>query len=85
MKIILNLPKSAAALAAMFLADDYESEVIEATIKLCEENPTEIDISNIKEKLDLDDSDMQAFNMGLALIAISMRIDEVKNQKEDKK
>ena len=85
MKVILNLPKSAAALASMLLADDYEPEVIEASVKWCEENPTEIDLSNLKNNAGLGNSDIQAFNMGLAIMAIGLRLEEIKKQKEDKK
>ena len=45
MKIIINLPKSATALAAMMLADEKEQVAIDADIKECEETPTEIDMA----------------------------------------
>ncbi len=35
MKIIINLPKSATALASMMLSDEKEQEVIDAAIKQC--------------------------------------------------
>lgn len=85
MKIILNLPNSASAFAAMLMADDFKIEDIEAAIKMCEDSPTEIDLTVLKGNSGVDESDLQAFNMGIALVAIGMRIDEIKKNKEDKK
>lgn len=85
MKIILNLPKSASAFAAMFMADNFKTEDIEAAIKMCEDSPTEIDLTVLKGNSGIDESDLQAFNMGIAIVAIGMRIDENKKNKEDKK
>ena len=84
MKIILEIPKSAVALAAMVASDDYSEEVIEKATKACEENPVELDLTagGLSSALG-DKSDLQAFNMGLALIAIATKIDEQK--KEQKK
>lgn len=85
MKIIMNLPKSAAAFAAMAMADNFKTEDIEAAIKMCEDSPTEIDLTVLKGNSGIDESDLQAFNTGIAIIAIGMRIDEIKNKKEVKK
>ena len=74
MKVIINLPKSATALAAMMLADEKEQFIIETAIKHCEENPTEIDMVSLGKQLGSDNSELQAFNMGLALLAISKAI-----------
>lgn len=83
MKIINNLPKSATALASMMLADEKEQEAIDAAIKECEETPTEIDMADFAKKSGTDNSDLQAFNMGMALIAIAKVIE--KQEKEEKK
>lgn len=83
MKIIINLPKSATALAAMMLADEKEQEAIDAAIKECEKTPTEIDMADFAKKSGTDSSDLQAFNMGMALIAIARVIE--KQEKEAKK
>lgn len=82
MKIIINLPKSATALAAMMLADEKEQEAIDAAIKECEKTPTEIDMADFAKKSGTDSSDLQAFNMGMALIAIARVIE--KQEKEAK-
>lgn len=82
MKVIINLPKSATALAAMMLADEKEQEAIDAAIKECEETPTEIDMADFAKKSGTDSSDLQAFNMGMALIAIARVIE--KQEKEAK-
>lgn len=82
MKIIINLPKSATALAAMMLADEKEQEAIDAAIKECEETPTEVDMADFAKKSGTDSSDLQAFNMGMAIIAISRVIE--KQEKEAK-
>lgn len=82
MKVIINLPKSATALAAMMLADEKEQESIDAAIKECEETPTEIDMADFVKKSGTDSSDLQAFNMGMALIAIARVIE--KQEKEAK-
>ena len=76
MKIIINLPKSATALAAMMLADEKEQEAIDAAIKECEQTPTEIDMADFAKKSGTDSSDLQAFNMGMALIAIARVIEK---------
>lgn len=76
MKIIINLPKSATALASMMLSDEKEQEVIDAAIKQCEETPTEIDMAEFVKQSGVDNSDLQAFNMGMALIAIAKAIEE---------
>ena len=83
MKIIINLPKSATALAAMMLADEKEQKAIDAAIKECEETPTEVDMADFAKKSGADSSDLQAFNMGMALIAIARVIK--KQEKEAKK
>ena len=79
MKVIINLPKSATALAAMMLADEKEQKAIDAAIKQCEETPTEIDMADFTK---WSSSDVQAFNMGMALIAIARVIE--KQEKEAK-
>lgn len=76
MKVIINLPKSATALASMMLSDEKEQEVIDAAIKQCEEAPTEIDMASFTKQTGQDDSDIQAFNMALAIIAIAKAIEE---------
>lgn len=81
MKIIINLPKSATALAAMMLADEKEQEAIDAAMKQCEDNPTEIDMAALKTA-GIDNSEVQAFNMGLALIAISKALEAQNNNKK---
>lgn len=83
MKIIINLPKSATALAAMMLADEKEQKAIDAAIEECEKTPTEIDMADFVKKSGTDSSDLQAFNMGMALIAIARVIE--KQEKEEKK
>lgn len=83
MKIIINLPKSATALAAMMLADEKEQEAIDAAIEECDKTPTEIDMADFAKKSGTDSSDLQAFNMGMALIAIARVIE--KQEKEAKK
>lgn len=80
MKIIINLPKSATALAAMMLADEKEQEAIDAAIKECEKTPTEIDMADFAKKSGTDSSDLQAFNMGMALIAIARVIEKQKKE-----
>lgn len=84
MKIILEIPKSAVALAAMVASDDFSEEVIEKATKACEENPVELDLTagGFSSAL-FDKSDLQAFNMGLAIIAIVTKINE--QEKEQKK
>lgn len=76
MKVIINLPKLATALALMMLSDEKEQEVIDAAIKQCEENPTEIDMAAFAKQTGLDNSDLQVFNIGMALIAIAKVIEE---------
>lgn len=39
MKVIINLPNSATALASMMLSDSVKQEKIDAAIKKCEEAP----------------------------------------------
>ena len=83
MKVIINLPKSATALASMLLSDDMEQEKIDAAIQMCEETPVEIDMAEVAKKTGSDNSDLQAFNMGVAIIAIAKMIDV--QEKNDKK
>lgn len=82
MKVIINLPKSTTALAAMMLADEIEQEAIDAAIEECEKTPTEIDMADFAKKSGTDSSELQAFNMGMALIAIAGVIE--KQEKEAK-
>lgn len=82
MKVIINLPKSSTALAAMMLADEKEQEAIDAAIEECEKTPTEIDMADFAKKSGTDSSELQAFNMGMALIAIAGVIE--KQEKEAK-
>lgn len=83
MKVIINLPKSATTLVSIMLSDEKEQEVIDAAIKECEETPTEIDMSDYVKRSGIDNSDLQAFNIGVALIAIARVIE--KKEKEEKK
>ena len=83
MKIILNLPKSATALASMMLADSVEQEQIDAAIEKCEEAPVEIDMKEFAEKSGSDSSDIQALNLGLALIALA-KVSESNKQNYEK-
>lgn len=78
MKVILNLPKSATALASMLLADDVEQEKIDAAIQKCEEAPIEIDMAELSKKTGSDKSDLQVLQIGLALIALGSVIEENK-------
>lgn len=80
MKVILTLPKSATALASMLLSDSMEQEKIDAAIEKCEESPVEIDMAEVAKQTGSDNSDLQAFNMGVALIALSKAIEG--NEKE---
>ena len=82
MKIIINLPKSATALASMMLSDDVEQERIDAAVKKCEEQPTEIDMADLAKQTGSDNSDLQAFNMGLAIVAIGKALGEQKNEEQ---
>lgn len=76
MKVIINLSKSATALASMMLSDEKEQEVIDAAVKQCEENPTEVDIAAFAKQTGQDNSDLQAFSMALAVIAIAQTIEK---------
>ena len=84
MKVIINLPKSATAFASMMLSDEKEQEVIDAAVKQCEENPTEIDMAAFAKQTGQDNSDLQVFNMALALIAISKAIEEQSKSEQPK-
>ena len=64
----------------MLLADEMEQEKIGAAIKQCEESPVEIDMGELSKKTGSDNSDMQAFNMGIALVALAKVIES--NEKE---
>lgn len=76
MKVIINLPKSATALASMMLSDDMKKETIDAAVKQCEETPIEIDMAYFAKRSGTSNSDLQAFNMGLAIIAIAKAAEE---------
>ena len=80
MKVIINLPKSATALASMMLSDEMEQETIDAAVKQCEETPTEIDMADFAKRSGSDNSDLQAFNMGMAIIAIAKAAEEQKTK-----
>lgn len=82
MKVIINLPKSATALASMMLSDNVEQERIDAAVKKCEEQPTEIDMADLAKQTDSDNSDLQALNMGLAIIAIGKALGEQKKEEQ---
>lgn len=84
MKVIINLPKSATALASIMLSDEKEQEVIDAAIKQCEEAPTEIDMASFAQQTGQDNRDIQAFNMALALIAIAKVIEEQSKTEQPK-
>lgn len=84
MKIIINLPKSATALASMMLSDSVKQEKIDAAIKWCEEHETEIDMADVAKQTGSDNSDLQALNMGLAIIALGKAIEDVDKNKEEK-
>lgn len=76
MKVIINLPKSATALASMMLSDDVKQERIDAAVKKCEEQPTVIDTAELAKQTGSDNSDLQALNMGLGIIAIGKVLGE---------
>ena len=80
MKVIINLPKSATALASMMLSDEMEQETIDAAVKQCEETPTEIDMADFEKQSGTDSSNLQAFNMVLAIIAIAKAAEEQKTK-----
>lgn len=83
MKIIIEIPNSAVALASMLLSDDMEQEAIDAAVKKCEETPTELDMKLFSEKSGSDKSDIQAFNMGLAICAIAIAAEKLKNESKE--
>ena len=85
MKVIINLPKSATALASMMLSDSMEQGKIDEAVKWCEEHETEIDMADVAKQTGSDNSDLQAFNMGLALIALGKAIADVDKNKEKEK
>ena len=82
MKVIINLPKSATALASMMLSDDVEQGRIDAAVKKCEEQPTEIDMTDLAKQTGSDNSDLQALNMGLAIIAIGKVLGEQEKEEQ---
>lgn len=82
MKVVINLPKSATAYASMLLSDSMEQETIDNAIKQCEESPIEIDMNEVAKTTGQDNSDLQAFNMALAIIAIGKIISDQKKEKE---
>lgn len=82
MKVIINLPKSATALASMMLSDEVEQERIDAAVKKCEEQPTEIDMADLAKQTGSDNSDIQAFNMAMAIVAIAKTIEELKKEEQ---
>ena len=82
MKVIINLPKSATALASMMLSDEMDQNTIDEAIEKCEEAPFEIDMADFAKRYGQDNSDLQAFNMSLALIAIAKASEDLKKKKE---
>lgn len=82
MKVIINLPKSATALASMMLSDEVKQERIDAAVKKCEEQPTEIDMADLVKQTGSDNSDLQAFNMCLAIIAIGKALGEQEKEEQ---
>ena len=83
MKIIIDIPNSAVALASMLLSDDMKQETIDAAVKRCEETPTELDMKLFAAKARSSNSDLQAFNMGLAICAIGMAVEKLKNESKE--
>ena len=82
MKVIINLPNSATALASMMLSDTLPQEKIDAAVKQCEEQPTELDLGDLLKKSGQDNSDVQAFEMAIAIFAISKAIENQDECKE---
>lgn len=80
MKIIFNLPKSSSALAAMMLSDTMKQETIDAALKRCEESPMEIDMNDMKEKADSKESDLQLFNVAMAIVSIAKAAEELEKE-----
>lgn len=83
MKIIIDIPNSAVALASMLLSDDMEQETIDAAIKRCEETPTELDMKLFADKSGSDKSNIQGFNMGLAICAIAMAAEKLEKESKE--
>lgn len=83
MKIIIDIPKSSVALASMLLSDDLKQETIDAATKWCEENPTELDMKLFAQKSGSDNSEIQAFNMGLAVCAIAMAVEKLEKESKE--
>ena len=82
MKVIINLPNSATALASMMLSDTIPQEKIDAAVKQCEEQPTELDLGDLSKKSGQDNSDVQALAMGMAIFAIAKAIENQDKCKE---
>ena len=80
MKIIIDIPNSAVALASMLLSDDMEQETIDAAIKRCDESPTVLDMKLFAGISEIGNSDIQSFNMGLAIYAIAMAAEDIKKE-----
>ena len=85
MKIIINLPNSATALASCMLSGTMEQETIDAAIKRCNDSPVEIDMKDLENQSGADSSDLNMFNMALAIIAIAKKAEELNNENEQKK
>ena len=66
----------------MMLSDDVKHERIDAAVKKCEEQPTEIDMADLAKQTGCDNSDIQAFNMGLAIVAIGKVLGEQKKEEQ---
>lgn len=77
MKVIIEVPDSSLALAAMLAADEFDQEAIDEAVKTVKEHTTELDTKRLSN-----DTYMQQFHAGLALLAIAKAID---NQKAAKK
>lgn len=86
MKIILEIPKSAVGLAAMVCSDDYSEEAIEKATKACEESPVSLSLNLGAPGLTtsgVDKSDLNTFNMAIAMLAIVKKIEEQKKEKKE--
>lgn len=82
MKVIINLPNSATAFASMTLSDTLPQEKIDAAVKQCEEQPTEVDLGDVLKTSGQDNSDVQFFAMGMAIFAITKAIEKQDKCKE---
>lgn len=84
MKIVIEIPGTAIALAAAAAADEYSEETIKKAIEKCNDLPTEINLT----AMGMDKSDSLQLCMGLALFALAKAIresDDSKSKEEAKK